>query len=181
MPTCRQCGAEHYSETARFCTKCGAAYSPSRKEVKQSTPAKPFFGFRGFIRSLFGSDTASGYLSTASVSRHYWRGFTARGKFRAPASKDKIATFHKQHRLPDVSHLSPAARKVFIYLFHIADVNGYCWPFYRTIAKRTGFSESTVGKSLKELEIEGLISHHQRVSRRGRSSNLYRVNVSRNS
>jgi len=109
-----------------------------------------------------------------------WRGYrTARGKLRASTSSGEIATFHKEHGARpslDGYAVSESARKVYWYLFFIADRDGYCWPFYRTIARRTHLSPSTVGKAIKELEGAGLISHQQRASRRGSSSNLYRVN-----
>lgn len=74
-----------------------------------------------------------------------------------------------------VNGLSESAKKVYVYLSASADQDGYCFPFYRTIARRTGLSKSTVGKAIKELESFGLLTHQQRVSRRGGSSNLYRV------
>lgn len=76
------------------------------------------------------------------------------------------------YRLPGVSD---SARKVYVYLSASADADGYCFPFYRTIAKRTGLSPSAVGKAIKELEKRGFVTHQQRVSRRGGSSNLYHV------
>ena len=48
-------------------------------------------------------------------------------------------------------------------------------PFLLTIAARTKLSKSTVGKALKELEQAGLLEMQQRYSRRGGSSNLYRL------
>lgn len=71
--------------------------------------------------------------------------------------------------------LSDSAKKVYVYLSASADHDGYCFPFYRTIARRTGLSKSTVGKAIKELEAFGLLTHQQRISRRGGSSNLYHV------
>ena len=74
-----------------------------------------------------------------------------------------------------LEELSNSAKKVYRYLSAIADRDGYCFPFYRTIARRTQLSESTVSKAIKELEEFGLITRQQRVSRRGGSSNLYHV------
>lgn len=71
--------------------------------------------------------------------------------------------------------LSESAKKVYVYLSASAGQDGYCFPFYRTIARRTGLSKSTVGKAIKELESFSLLTHQQLVSRRGGSSNLYRV------
>jgi DNA-binding MarR family transcriptional regulator len=74
-----------------------------------------------------------------------------------------------------VRELSKPAKKVYLYLSAIADADGYCFPFYKTIAARSGMSSSSVGKAIKELESRGLLARQQRVSRRGGSSNLYHV------
>jgi hypothetical protein len=111
-----------------------------------------------------------------------WRGYrTAHGKLRASRDSRKIGTFAGNSARPSLSgyELSDSARKVYWYFFHIADDGGYCWPFYKTIARRTKLSSSTVGKAIKELEAARLITHKQRASRRGASSNLYRVNLPR--
>lgn len=74
-----------------------------------------------------------------------------------------------------LKELSNSAKKVYRYLSAIADRDGCCFPFYKTIARRTKLSESTVSKAINELEEFGLITRQQRVSRRGGSSNLYQV------
>lgn len=74
-----------------------------------------------------------------------------------------------------VESLSGSAKKVYVYLSRVADDEGYCFPFLRTIAKRTKLSKSTVGKALKELDNTGLLKMEQRYSRRGGSSNLYHL------
>ena len=71
--------------------------------------------------------------------------------------------------------LSTSAKKVYVYLSAVADGEGYCFPFHRTIASRVGVSTSTVGKSLRELEAAGLVSSQRRYSRRGGSSKLYQI------
>lgn len=71
--------------------------------------------------------------------------------------------------------LSKSAQKVYVYLSAIADKDGFCFPFYKTIASRTKLSESTVSKAIKDLEEIQLITHQKRASRRGASSNLYHV------
>lgn len=180
MAPCGNCGAIQLSEAAKFCTRCGTPLLSGAVPSDQGEPAQPRFRLREFLGHLFGRGTHSpSSPGPIDVPSFYWRRITARGRFRAPWTKQEIATFHKQHRPPDLSEVSASARKIYLYMFHIADDGGYCWPFYRTIASRTHLSASTVGKALKELEAAGLISHHQRASRRGASSNLYRVNVPR--
>ena len=102
---------------------------------------------------------------------------TATGKLRASAGSGTGAERGSgpDYEIFKVSGLSKSAKKVYIYLSAIADAKGRCFPVYRTIAKRTGLSTSTVGKAIKELEQGGLLSHRQRVSRRGGSSNVYQV------
>ena len=74
-----------------------------------------------------------------------------------------------------VDSLSGSAKKVYTYLSTVADVDGYSFPFLRTIARRTKLSTSTVSKALRELEKVGLVKTEQRYSRRGGSSNLYHL------
>jgi len=74
-----------------------------------------------------------------------------------------------------VDDLPDRAKKVYLYLTAIADAEGYCFPFYRTIGQRTGLSTSTVSKAIADLENVGLLTRQQRVSRRGGSSDLYQV------
>lgn len=102
---------------------------------------------------------------------------TPTGKLRAKATPGNV----ERGAGPDYGilkdpALSKRAKKVYVYLSAIADTDGYCFPFYRTIAKRTNLSTSTVGKAIKELEQSGFLSHTQRVSRRGGSSNMYHIN-----
>lgn len=74
-----------------------------------------------------------------------------------------------------IEHLSGSAKKVYAYLSRVADTKGYTFPFLRTIVLRTRLSKSTVGKALKELEEAALLEIQHRYSRRGGSSNLYRL------
>ena len=179
MAPCGNCGATQPSEVAKFCTRCGTALLSRVVPSGGGESVQPRFRLREFLGRLLGRGTRSLSLPCPiAVPSSYWRRITARGRFRAPWNKQEIATFHKHHRPPDLSEVSASARKIYLYMFHIADDGGYCWPFYRTIASRTHLS-ATVGKALKELEAAGLVSHHQRASRRGASSNLYRVNVPR--
>ena len=77
---------------------------------------------------------------------------TKTGKLRA-----KAGPIERQRRLRidseifQVEGLSKNAKKVYTFLSAIADDRGYCFPFYKTIAKRTHLSVSTVSKALNEL------------------------------
>ncbi len=83
--------------------------------------------------------------------------------------------FRKDPNIFKVGELSDAAKKVFMYLSRIADAQGFTFQCLRTIAARTQLSQSTAGKALSELESAGLVESSQRYSRRGGSSNLYRI------
>jgi len=161
VTACKHCGFEPTSDAAQFCSRCGT------RIVRVGR-------FRWFLRSI-----GAALRAARPYRPPVWRGYTtARGKVRASSGHGEIATFHKQHggrQSLDGYAVSDSARKVYWYLFFIADRGGYCWPFYKTIARRTHLSASTVGKALKELEGVGLLSRQQRASRRGSSSNLYRV------
>ncbi len=101
---------------------------------------------------------------------------------RTPSGKLRATTHDGGERGPGpdfgvyaVDDLPDRAKKVYLYLTAIADAEGYCFPFYRTIAERTGLSASTVSKAIADLENVGLLTRQQRVSRRGGSSDLYQV------
>ncbi len=71
--------------------------------------------------------------------------------------------------------LSASAKKVYFYLSRISDQDGYAFPFVRTIAIRTGLSKTTVEHAIGELERASLLTRVHRYSRRGGSSNIYRL------
>lgn len=102
---------------------------------------------------------------------------TPTGKLHARAGSTDFATKRRRAdpRVLQLADLTPSAKRVYAYLSRIADDDGYCFPFHRTIAQRTHLAESTVVRALRELEDYGLVMHHQRVSRRGQSSNLYQI------
>lgn len=74
-----------------------------------------------------------------------------------------------------VPGLSASAKKVYYYLSRVSDVDGYAFPFVRTIAARTRLSKATVERALKELEESGRLTRTHRYSRRGGSSNIYHL------
>ncbi len=123
-----------------------------------------------FLKSLIASlrEPGSGY---ADFGRK-----TKTGKVRAKATEGKREKGRGiDWEIYRVGDISDSARKVYVFLSAIADKDGYCFPFYRTIARHTHLSKATVGKAIKELEQAGVLTHQQRVSRRGGSSNLYHV------
>src|SRR6266542_2374050 len=65
----------------------------------------------------------------------FWRR-TRTGKVRAKASDAEERGPGPDYTVENVPGLSERARKVYLYLTAIADPEGYCFPFYRTIAKR---------------------------------------------
>src|SRR5712692_8922067 len=104
----------------------------------------------------------------------FWRR-TPSGKLRATTHDGGERGAGPDFGVYRVADLSDGAKKVYLYLTAIADADGYCFPFYRTIAKRTGLSTSTFSKAISDLENAGLLTRQQRVSRRGGSSDLYHV------
>lgn len=106
------------------------------------------------------------------------RRVTKTGKVRARAGEQRQERgwFGVDEAITELPELSKSAEKVYRYLSRIADKDGYCFPFYKTIATRCSISESTVAKAIKELDQKGLVTKRaRRVSRRGGSSNLYQV------
>jgi len=129
-------------------------------------------GFKAFLQSLAKKpkpeDTQIPYADFRKV--------TKTGKVRAKGGERKEkGWFGIDEAVAELPQLSQNGKKVYVYLSRIADKDGYCFPFYKTIAKRCSISESGVAKAIRELEGAGLITRRQRVSRRGGSSNLYQV------
>lgn len=130
-------------------------------------------GFWSFLqnsgRKTESEDSANEYADFQRV--------TKTGKVRAKGSEKepRKGWFGIDKTVVEMPELSKNGKKIYIYLSRIADKNGYCFPFYKTIAKRCSISESTVAKAIRELEEAGLLNKKQRVSRRGGSSNLYQV------
>ncbi len=83
--------------------------------------------------------------------------------------------FGKDSHILTMGELSDSAKKVYRYLSRIADAQGVTFQCLRTIAARTKLSQSTVGTALSELETVGLVESSHSTSRRGGSSNLYRI------
>jgi DNA-binding transcriptional ArsR family regulator/ribosomal protein L37E len=175
MP-CSICGAESYSEKARFCTKCG---TPVRSQV-----AGPRQGaMRRFWRAIISG--SSSFVGAAIAPRagmrapikYVWRG--RRGVLRASRSGGHTARGRPRPEIFHLPGLSISAKKVYFYLSRVSDVDGYAFPFVRTIAVRTSLSKTTVAHSLTEVEQAGLLTRVHRYSRRGGSSNVYRLSPPR--
>ena len=168
---CPSCGAEQFSESARFCTKCGQALAP-RDEPKQARVG------RFFRAVLTGGSSFVGAVLTPRVGRraplkYVWR---SRGGVLRASKTDGAG--HRGRPRPEIYRtpgLSASAKKVYFYLSTVSDVDGYAFPFVRTIATRTKLSKATVGHALSELEQAGLLTRTHRYSRRGGSSNIYRL------
>jgi len=168
---CLRCGAEQFSRSARFCTRCGQVLT-SHAEPKQGRMG------RFFRAVLSGGSSFVGAVLTPRVGRraplkYVWR---SRGGVLRASRTD--GTGHRGRARPEIYRtpgLSASAKKVYFYLSTVSDVDGYAFPFVRTIAKRTKLSKATVGHALSELEQSGLLTRTHRYSRRGGSSNIYRL------
>jgi len=168
---CSACGAESYSETARFCTRCGAPVPAQATERRGAV--------RRFLRVIISG--GSSFLGAAIAPRagrrapvkYVWRG--RRGVLRALRSNGHAERGRPRPEIFGVPGLSASAKKVYFYLSCVSDADGYAFPFVRTIALRTSLSKTTVAHSLTELEQAGLLNRAHRYSRRGGSSNIYRL------
>lgn len=102
----------------------------------------------------------------------WWR----KGVLRAASrNSENRGHFGVDESIDKLNNLSKSSKEVYVYLSKVADTDGYCFPFLRTIASRTNLSQSTVSKALRELENTDLVQARHRYSKRGGSSNLYRV------
>jgi DNA-binding transcriptional ArsR family regulator/ribosomal protein L32 len=173
---CPTCGAEQFSQGARFCTKCGQAFpahhgSPDAERRQGCV--------RRFLRALVtGGSSFAGRVLAPRAKRHapvkyVWR--SRRGVLRASRTDGAAERGRSRPEIFRVSGLSASAKKVYFYLSHISDANGYAFLFVRTIAARTHLSKATVCHALNELEQAGLLTRVHRYSRRGGSSNIYRL------
>lgn len=106
-----------------------------------------------------------------------FRRVTKTGKVKAKGSDRLVQRgfFGVDKTVLEMPGLSENGKKVYAYLSRLADKDGYCFPFYKTIAKNCSISESTVAKAIVELQASGLLNKKQRFGRRGGSSNLYQV------
>jgi hypothetical protein len=105
--------------------------------------------------------------------KYVWR--SRRGVLRASRTDGAAARGRPRPEIFRVPGLSTSAKRVYFYLLHVSDEDGYAFPFVRTIAARTHLSKATVGHALNELEQAGLLTRVHRYSRRGGSSNIYHV------
>ncbi len=76
------------------------------------------------------------------------------------------------------SDLPSRAIAVYLYLNDRAGEEGSCFPSIPTIARHTGFSQSTVRRAIKDLISAGFLTVEERFRKSGAdSSNLYRLRV----
>ena len=120
-------------------------------------------GFKTFLQSL----TKKPKPKSTEIPYADFRRVTKTGRVRARrGEREERGRFGVDERVVELARLTPSAKKVYIYLSKIADKDGYCFPFYRTIARRCSVSESAVSKAIRELEDAELLTKRQRVSRR---------------
>lgn len=74
----------------------------------------------------------------------------------------------------------PTQRFVLLSLADRADDNGYCWPSFADIAKRTGYTKRTVINAMSKLETDGWITSEVRYKHgKARTSNGTHLNAKR--
>lgn len=72
------------------------------------------------------------------------------------------------------SGLKMSVISVYLYLERRADKEGKCLPSIRTMARELNVSESTIRRSLRDLEKNGYIRKEQRFrENKGNTSNMY--------
>ena len=67
----------------------------------------------------------------------------------------------------------PREKFLLIMMANYADDNGRCWPKYATLSKDTGFSRSTILRSIKDLQKLGFLKVHKRRVKDRQGSNLF--------
>jgi len=85
------------------------------------------------------------------------------------------------HRHGDEFHdIKPPMRFVLVTLADRANQEGVCWPGYKDLAYRTGYSERRVMQLINALVRSGLLEKIERTGQRGRqTSNLYVLHFER--
>ncbi len=173
--TCPVCGARQFSNVARFCTKCGQALLSDSPASVVEHPGR----LRRILSALAsGGSSFVGAVLTSRAGRrtpvrYVWK--SRKGVLRASRTDGDDRRGQPRPEIFRVGGISASAKKVYYYLSHISDVDGYAFHFVRTIAARTHLSKATVAHALNELEQAGLLTRVHRYSRRGGSSNIYRL------
>lgn len=75
-------------------------------------------------------------------------------------------------------NIVPKYKFVLLAIADAADEEGHCWPSVRAISEKTSLGRTSVFKSLKWLEEQGLLKRGKRYIGRQQSSNDYWLNVS---
>lgn len=166
--TCPNCGNQVPNPVACFCSQCGGELP------RVDAPGLFRRAMRSFGRAFTGRTFSKSSLTGREPPIKYvWR--SAHGVVRASRSDDERHYGQAHPEIFKVPGLSSSAKKVYYYLSRTADEDGYAFPFVRTIAARTKLSKTAVSQALNELEHAALLTRTHRFSKRGGSSNIYRV------
>jgi helix-turn-helix protein len=103
--------------------------------------------------------SSSGPAPTSNVER--------RGALRDGRTKD---WFYCNNAIFDREDLSAHAKLTYTYLCRCAGDGDTCFPSFRDIARKTGYSHGTVGNALQELKQAGLIQREPRRTELGRQT-----------
>jgi DNA-binding transcriptional ArsR family regulator len=127
----------------------------------------------GVLGNSFVGAVLSPRFGRRTPVRYVWR--SRRGVLRASRTDVDGKRGRARPEIFRVPGLSASAKKVYFYLSRISDQDGYAFPFVHTIAIRTALSKTTVEHAIGELERASLLTRVHRYSRRGGSSNIYRL------
>lgn len=77
------------------------------------------------------------------------------------------------HDFLDSDFLDSYEKMIFIYLKRFADTKGKCFPSLNKLSQISGFSKSTIQRTLKSLEEKKVLSIEHRKTDEGNKSNIY--------
>jgi zinc ribbon protein/helix-turn-helix protein len=159
---CPKCAAEIFSDSARFCTKCGSSLfaAPITEPPKDAHTA-------GFARLLLRALVLP-FILVWRVASWWIEAREARIRWLAEAAGPESPIMH-------VHGLSDGAKRVYKYLADVTYRFGGCAPKIITIGHAAGLSENGARNAIRELEHRRLLSHRRRNTWHGRGAHEYYV------
>src|SRR5258708_4651171 len=124
---CSRCGAEQFSEGARFCTKCGQTL-PIR-EHRQGRVVRFLQAILTVGRSFVGA-VLTPRVGRRAPLKYVWR--SRGGVMRASRTDGTGARGRARPEIYRTPGLSASAKRVYFYLSTVSDMDGYAFPFVRT-------------------------------------------------
>lgn len=163
---CPKCAAEIFSDSSRFCTKCGSSLLAALiTEPPKNAHTAGFAGLllRALVMPFILVWRAASWWIEAREARIQWL---------VDAAGPDSPIMH-------VHGLSDGAKRVYTYLADVTYRFGGCAPKIVTIGHAAGLSENGARDAIRELEHRRLLSHRRRNTWHGHGAHEYYVKAVR--